>query len=457
MIPRLYPRFFDIYNPHILKMKYLLLVLTVFTLSTISAQKFEWNAKSPTAHPNEVQPNDPARQAYDKAYNERQLGTAGIYNPNAQGTRTQYGEVYNSSQLTASHPLLPLGTIVRVQNLDNNRLVSVRINDRGQECPDCLLMLSQAAATQLGINYRGRVSVERTGFSNWNPALPAPTYNAPTAYNTQSGVARPVEINRNDQWQARGNTTAPNASTTTNSPLAYGNQVPQTGQSTYNRPYSYGTPAQGGQSGNYATLSAPSTPSVMSREVQPAAVSRQPMTYSRYPTAVTPTSPANAQPRSYQPSPRAYGQQQPTYQQPAPVPATQQAAPPNSTVARYQDSRTVPAPSSYNTPTTTLQAYNPPAGMTARGAAAPTAATPAAASGYVVQLGAYNNELYAKNRVNQLKKMGLNNVFYRTFQKQDGQMINRVYAGTFTSMAEAQTASRVIQGNYQIAGIVSTI
>jgi len=433
------------YNPLILKMKYLLLVLSVFTLSTLSAQKFEWNAKSPAAHPNEVQPNDPARQAYDKAYNERQLGTAGVYNPNAQGTRTQYGETYNGTQLTASHPLLPLGTIVRVQNLDNNRLVSVRINDRGQECAECLLMLSQAAATQLGVKYRGRVSVERTGFSNWNPALPAPTYNAPTAYNTQGGVARPVEINRNDQWQARGNAPAPNAYGSTNSPLAYGNRTTQTRQPAYNQP----APVQKGQSGNYAVLSAPGTPSVMSREVQPATVSRQPATYSRYPTAVTPTSPANAQPRSYQPAPRAYGQQS-TYQQPAPVPATtqRQAAPPNSTVARYQDSRTVPAPASYNTP----------AGMTARGVPAPITTAPAApASGYVVQLGAYNNELYAKNRITQLKKMGLSNVFYRTVQKQDGQVINRVFAGTFASMAEAQTASRVIQGNYQIAGIVSSL
>jgi cell division septation protein DedD len=96
--------------------------------------------------------------------------------------------------------------------------------------------------------------------------------------------------------------------------------------------------------------------------------------------------------------------------------------------------------------------------MTARGVAAPTAASAAApTSGYVVQLGAYNNEVYALNRVNQLKQMGLSNVFYRTVQKPDGQVINRVYAGTFASMAEAQTASRLIQGNYQIAGIVSSL
>jgi cell division septation protein DedD len=98
--------------------------------------------------------------------------------------------------------------------------------------------------------------------------------------------------------------------------------------------------------------------------------------------------------------------------------------------------------------------------MTARGVAAPppAAKTPTASQrDYVVQLGAYNNELYAINRVSQLKQMGLNNVFYRAFQKPDGQFINRVFAGTFTTMAHAQQASKLIQGNYQIAGIVSVL
>lgn len=439
-------------------MKYLFTLIACCAFTIIHAQQFEWNTKSVEAHPKEVLTKTPAQVAYDKAYNERQTGMAGIYNPNVQGTRTAFGETYNSNFLTASHPILPLGTLVRVQNLDNGRQVSVRINDRGQECADCLLMLSQASANQLGLNYRGRVSVERTGFSNWNPAPPTAqpkSYANLPAYGGQ--VTRPVEINSaNNQWQSRSGTTP--TPQTNNSPIAYGNQVvtPSTG---YNRPQAYGTPSQQAKvSGNYAVLSAPSAPSVMSREVQPATVSRQPSTYSRYPTAATPTTQANSQPRSYQPVPRTAGQT-PYYQQPAPV---QQATPPPSTVLRYQESRNVPAPATYNTPQTynAPQAYNPPSDMTARGVATPTPAATAPTntqSGYVVQLGAYNNELYAKNRVSQLKQMGLSNVFYRAFQKPDGQYINRVYAGTFTSMAEAQQASKLIQGNFQIAGIVSAL
>lgn len=420
-------------------MKYLLsFVFALSVLAVGNAQTFQWNTKSAEAHPKEINPNDPARMAYDKAYNERQIGMAGVYNPNSQGNRTAYNETYVNKQLTASHALLPLGTLVRVQNLDNNRFVSVRINDKGQECSDCLLMLSQAAAEQLGVNYRGRVSIERTGFSNWNPAPPPA---APVAYGTQAPVTRPVQIN-NNQWQARGGNAQAQTSTY-NQPSAYGQQSPQ-------------------QSGNYAVLNAPNTPSVVSREVQPATVSRQPATYSRYPTASTQT---NNQPRVYQPAPSTYNSPAPVYQQPAPVqqqPArvVRQATPPPSTVKRYQESRVVPAPATYQTPRAynAPQAYNAPPNTQARGVATPAGAALApSARQYGVQLGAYSNEMYAKARVDQLQKMGLSNIFYRSIQKPDGQMINRVYAGTFASMAEAQQAGKLIQGNFQIAGIASAL
>ena len=435
----------------------LALVLAFGVISFVNAQTFQWNTKS--AEPQEVNPNDPARIAYEKAYNERQIGLADVYNANLQGQRTAYNETYANNQLTASHPLLPVGTLVRVQNLDNNRFVSVRINDKGRECQECLLMLSQAAAKQLGINYRGRVSVERTGFSNWNPAPPP---SAPVAYSPQAPVTRPVQIN-NNQWQARGGTVQTQAPAAygnqTASPVAYGNPTPQ--NSVYRQPSAYGAPTPA-TTDNYAVLSAPTTPSVVSREVQPATVSRQPATYSRYPTATTP-----AQPRVYQPSPTTYNAPTTIYQQPAPVqqqqkaPVVQQASPPPSTVKRYQESRIVPAPATYQTPTTysAPQAYSPQPTQQARGVATPAAAAAPAATArqYVVQLGAYNNETYAKARVDQLNKMGLSNVFYRSVQKPDGQMINRVYAGTFASMAEAQQAGKIIQGTYQIAGIASAL
>ncbi len=449
-------------------MKHLLIVLALCAFTDLSAQSFEWNSKSPSSpHPNEVQPAQSSLATYEKAYNERQNGMAGIYNPNLNGSSTVYGETYKSTELTASHTILPLGTLVRLVNLDNNRNVTVRVNDRGQECPDCLVMLSQAAADQLGINYRGRVSVERVGFSNWNPAPPLATTPAPMAYgnpapvtyrNTpaaggQPGVVRPVTIEGEAYgWQAKGNDHRP-ASYGTPQPTAYGQatSAPQT----YSRPATYGNPAP--SSDNYAVMSAPqsNSGSVMSREVYPAATQPN-ITYSRRPTTVTPqpaavsTTPspqATVQPQVYQSAPRAYG----TTPQPTTI---SQAAPPPSTVVRYQENRTVQAPPTYQTPAPSVYGST----TTARGVSQPaTTALATAPSGYAIQLGAYNNELYAKNRVNQLKQAGLSNVFYLSARKNDGQIINRVYAGTFGSMADAQLAANNIRTGHQIAGIVTSL
>lgn len=441
-------------------MKYLLVIFALLAVASVDAQTFQWNTKSGTASNKEVQPESQL-QAYEKAYNERQAGLAGIYNPNLHNSRTVYGETHNANELTASHGILPLGTLVKVVNQDNNRNVTVRINDRGQECSDCLITLSQAGADALGINYRGRVTVERVGFSNWNPApqrtayqQPAPVYtSSPATYGSApaaaptGGVVRPVAIGGETVgWQSKGG------------PVQQGQVTPQ--------PQPTVTPRS-----EVAVLGAPS---VMSREVDPASRANQPATYSRRPTVVTPsasttyptqnqsyptpaptaqtTYPAYRQPQTYSiPNQQAPRQQTPTTQQPSPAQVVPQAAPPQPTVQRYQQKGGSVVPESYG------QARTTPAAPTTYAAipAAPVASTPQA--GFVVQLGAYNNELYAQNRVNQLKAAGLSNVFYVAFRKGDGQLINRVYAGTFPSMADAQVAANNIRTAHQVAGIVTRL
>jgi rare lipoprotein A (peptidoglycan hydrolase) len=51
--------------------------------------------------------------------------------------------------MTAAHPSLPLGTRVRVTNLENGRRVDVRINDRGPVVKGRIIDLSYAAARAL--------------------------------------------------------------------------------------------------------------------------------------------------------------------------------------------------------------------------------------------------------------------------------------------------------------------
>jgi rare lipoprotein A len=77
--------------------------------------------------------------------------TASYYSDAYQGSPTASGERFNTWAYTAAHPSYPLGTMVRVTNLNNGRSVDVRINDR---C-NCGIDLSKAAAQQIDLIYSG--------------------------------------------------------------------------------------------------------------------------------------------------------------------------------------------------------------------------------------------------------------------------------------------------------------
>jgi len=81
---------------------------------------------------------------YGKAYNKRQ---------------TASGEAYDMYAMTAAHKTLPLGTVVRVKNLENGRKVNVRINDRGPYVIGRIIDLSRTAARKLGMRDHGTAQV----------------------------------------------------------------------------------------------------------------------------------------------------------------------------------------------------------------------------------------------------------------------------------------------------------
>lgn len=82
---------------------------------------------------------------------ELQRGIASWYGQRFHGRRTASGETYDMHALTAAHPTLPFGTIVRVRSLVNGREVDVRINDRGPHIRRRIIDLSRAAAHALGL------------------------------------------------------------------------------------------------------------------------------------------------------------------------------------------------------------------------------------------------------------------------------------------------------------------
>ena len=91
-----------------------------------------------------------------------QHGVASWYGPRFHGRRTANGEIYDMHDFTAAHLTLPLGTVIRVTNTENNKTTLVRVNDRGPYIEGRILDLSYSAAKAIGIlgNGTGDVKVE---------------------------------------------------------------------------------------------------------------------------------------------------------------------------------------------------------------------------------------------------------------------------------------------------------
>ncbi|MFT5575521.1 MAG: rare lipoprotein A, partial [Bermanella sp.] len=90
----------------------------------------------------------------------REQGVASWYGTKFHGRLTSNGEVYDLYKMTAAHKTLPIPVYVRVTNLENNRSVIVRVNDRGPFHGDRLIDLSYAAAVKLGYADKGTARVE---------------------------------------------------------------------------------------------------------------------------------------------------------------------------------------------------------------------------------------------------------------------------------------------------------
>ena len=91
-------------------------------------------------------------------------GIASWYGSVFNGRKTASGETFDMYAMTACHPTLPFGSMVRVVNLRNRKSVVVRITDRGDLGSNNgrIIDLSYAAAEKLQMTQAGlaRVSLE---------------------------------------------------------------------------------------------------------------------------------------------------------------------------------------------------------------------------------------------------------------------------------------------------------
>jgi rare lipoprotein A len=116
--------------------------------------------KRPSGHPKPYKVFGKWYQPLPDSKGFRQRGLASWYGKDFHGKKTSNGEIYNMYAMTAAHKTLPLGTFVRVHNLENNRRVEVRINDRGPFVRGRIIDLSNSAANEIGVVGPGTARVE---------------------------------------------------------------------------------------------------------------------------------------------------------------------------------------------------------------------------------------------------------------------------------------------------------
>ena len=91
-----------------------------------------------------------------------QTGLASFYGPRHDGKRTARGGNFDHREFTAAHRTLAFGTMVRVTNLANGRMVTVEITDRGPRIKSRIIDISLTAAREIGMQQKGvaRVKLE---------------------------------------------------------------------------------------------------------------------------------------------------------------------------------------------------------------------------------------------------------------------------------------------------------
>lgn len=111
--------------------------------------------------------------ADDRSYDAR--GIASWYGPGFHALATANGETYDQNDLTAAHKTLPMPSFVEVENLDNGRKLTVRINDRGPFVDGRIIDLSRRSAQLLGVDKVGlaRVRVRRVFPDGQNVVVPS--------------------------------------------------------------------------------------------------------------------------------------------------------------------------------------------------------------------------------------------------------------------------------------------
>jgi rare lipoprotein A len=362
------------------------------------------------------------------AQSYREEGIASWYGTEFDGRPTASGEIFNSALFTAAHPTLPFGTFLKVTNRNNNRQITVKVNDRGPFSASRIIDLSKAAAEHLDMILAGVAPVIIETLPTGNlPALEAQPPAAPAAV---VPLQPPVPAAAPEPaYTPPAAALAPMAPPVTPAPAAAPQAAPApvaaTPEPAAPAPAVAGTATPPGYGGPPITINVYQPPQAQSQSVQ----------LSPSQAASTPAAPA--QPPSPQPAPMAQAPelppQAPQIQQPAPYPQNPMPAPPPPSPPPLMQPQVPPvreAPpaatpvTEWKSADTTITIELPPPQQQPPAVKFIPAITPAPDKKYRMQIGSYKIPHNAVAAFDKLKAVGLNPAY-----EQNGDLYRVVLGG----------------------------
>jgi rare lipoprotein A len=126
-----------------------------FDVSQIPDAVPKWEPISPKGNQTPYTVRGEEYHLLKTAKDYREEGIGSWYGLKFHGELTSNGEVYNMYSMSAAHKTLPLPSYLKVTNLENQRTVMVRVNDRGPFHEGRIIDLSYAAAKKLDYHNNG--------------------------------------------------------------------------------------------------------------------------------------------------------------------------------------------------------------------------------------------------------------------------------------------------------------
>jgi rare lipoprotein A len=109
---------------------------------------------------NNLPPVAPAPAGHIDQSGRKEQGRASFYSHHFSNRKMADGHRINPNSNVAASKNLPLGSVAKVTNLENNKTVTVKIEDRGPYVHDRVVDLAPKVADQLDLKEKGVVPME---------------------------------------------------------------------------------------------------------------------------------------------------------------------------------------------------------------------------------------------------------------------------------------------------------